>query len=879
MTSIVMANIFGICVVCVLLIGIYDKEVQTRSSKAFAWLAIVCIACSASEAACNMLNGVGIPDGLLKTLWIIAYSIGSISLLAMVRYWYEYVCEKVIINRLFYIGPAAILIVNTIYVVFVGIMDGVVKVENGVASFTGGMPVPATLVLFVIIFYLPVVTFKYKKQLGLKPIILLGLFAFLPIISSILTLLIGTTDYTYPVCDLALLLIYVLLENNLITEKEQDGLAARYNIINSMSSIYFVSYYIDLVNDTYVELTAKDNIREFVKYRGKAQSALLVASEKLIVPEHQEMMREFWDLSTIAERLKNTNAVTCKYIGVTTGWSQAYFIAGDRDKDGNVLHVIFAARMIHEEKAAEDKQIKELEDYNEIISNAGLGVWHIILKDGEEPRMQINQKMRELLGILRRDLSEEEIYRVWYDRITPEAIPSVQKSVQEMLYGKFSENTYLWNHPIYGNIYVRCGGTAEKFEDGTSVLSGYHADVTSIVLEEEQIKNELATAKQAAEVASNAKTSFLFNMSHDIRTPMNAIIGYIDLMERHFNDEDKCLDYLSKIRSSSDFLLSLINNVLEMARIESGKLVLDESIIEVRALGKEVTSVFYERMKEKGVIFTYSLDFDTEYILGDPVKTKEIFLNLVSNAYKYTPSGNTVDVSVREIPSDKEGYATFETVIKDTGIGMTKDFLPHIFDEFSREKTFTEDGIEGTGLGMPIVKRLVDLMGGSISVDSELGKGTTFTLILSHKIGAKDALSGDRGENIDVGRFKGKRILIAEDNDLNAEIATEILRDAGLIVERAGDGIICIDKLQKVQPDFFDLILMDIQMPHMDGYRAAAIIRQLEDPVKRNIPIIAMTANAFEEDRQNALAAGMNEHLSKPIIVNELLMTLDKYIK
>jgi len=879
MTNIVVANIFGICIVGILLLGIYDRKFLTNSTKAFVRVAVVCIICSASEIACNLLSRPGMPDGLVKASWIFAYSIGSMSLLFLVRYWYEYICEIVKVSKMLYYVFECILIINAVLVALVGVFDGIVHVENGVATITGGMPAFASITQLGIIILLPVVTFRYREHVGGKTIFLFTFYAFMPLALTFAALVGGMTDYTYPACDFTLMLVYILLENNLISEKEQERLAARYNIIKSISSIYFVSYYIDLKNDTYVELTAKDNIREFVKYRGKAQESLNVASEKLIVPEHSEMMRKFWDLSTVNERLRNTNAVTCKYIGVTTGWSQAYFIAGDRDRAGNVQHVIFAARMIHEEKATEDEQIKRLEEYNAIIANAGLGVWHIILKDGEEPRMQINDKMRELLGITAEDLTEEETYNSWYDRIVPEAVPSVQKSVQEMMEGNFSENTYLWNHPQNGKIYVRCGGTAQILEDGTAVLSGYHADVTGIVLEDEMRKEELAKARQAAESASNAKSAFLFSMSHDIRTPMNAIIGYIDLMERHFDDVDKCQDYLSKIRSSSDFLLSLINNVLEMARIESGRTTLDLAIVDIRSLAKEVTSVFYERMKEKGVIFTYSIDYDNVYIWADPVKTKEIFLNLVSNAYKYTPPGNSVNVSIREIPCELEGYARYETVVTDTGIGMSKEYLPRLFDEFSREKTFTEDKIEGTGLGMPIVKRLVDLMGGTITVESELGKGTEFTLVLTHKIASKDGIAGDRGENVDIKRFKGKRILLVEDNDLNAEIAEEILKDAGFFVDRAEDGIMCIDMLTRFESERYAMILMDIQMPHMDGYKTTQIIRTMEDPLRRNIPIVAVTANAFEEDKQNAIAAGMDEHLAKPIVVDELLNVLDKFVK
>ena len=373
------------------------------------------------------------------------------------------------------------------------------------------------------------------------------------------------------------------------------------------------------------------------------------------------------------------------------------------------------------------------------------------------------------------------------------------------------------------------------------------------------------------ESANRAKSTFLFNMSHDIRTPMNAIVGYTELILKHSNDWEKCLNYLGKIRSSSDFLLSLINNVLEMARIESGKVVLDEAPFETGKMAEEVVAVYSELMKNKNIEFIHTLDVHTKYIFADKVKIKEILLNLVSNAYKYTPEGGRIVFARRELPCEKKGYIVMETVVTDNGIGMSKEYLPKLFEEFSREQNATENKIQGTGLGMPIVKKLVELMGGTITVESELGKGTTFVVRIPHRIAGVEDIQRDDIVVVDTGIFKGRRILLAEDNDLNAEIATEILKDVGFVIERAADGIICIDMLQKAASNYYDLILMDIQMPNMDGYKATKIIRTMDDPARRNIPIIAMTANVFEEDKRAALSAGMDGHIAKPIKVNKLM--------
>ena len=392
----------------------------------------------------------------------------------------------------------------------------------------------------------------------------------------------------------------------------------------------------------------------------------------------------------------------------------------------------------------------------------------------------------------------------------------------------------------------------------------------------EKSRNELADALITAKEASQAKSTFLFNMSHDIRTPMNAIMGFTSLLKSHLDDRELAQSYIGKIETASDFLLSLINNVLEMARIESGKVILDETANNVYVFWDTLSALFDTQMKDKGITFFREIRVEHPNVMVDETKIREILLNIVSNAVKYTPSGGTVSMSVTELPTERPGYLVYQTVVADTGIGMSDEFLPHIFEEFTRERTSTESKVAGTGLGMPIVKKLVDLMQGTITVESELGKGTKFTLTLSHRIAdaADTRLDSEHSEEYRMEDFAGKRILLAEDNELNAEIAMTILETEGFLVERAEDGIICVDMLQKAAPDYFDLILMDIQMPNMDGYKAARIIRKLPDKQKADIPIIAMTANAFEEDRKQAFRMGMNGHIAKPIQMETLKNTL-----
>lgn len=522
-----------------------------------------------------------------------------------------------------------------------------------------------------------------------------------------------------------------------------EELSNRIAQIQSMSKVYFASFFVDVEKDTFEEISNIQLVRNAVGSKGKAQAALYSICDNMVTPKTADNLREFVNLSTIDKRLKDTDVITCEYEGITSGWSQLYIIAGDREEEGKIKTLFIASRFIHEEKLREEKQNKRIEE-----------------------------------------------------------------------------------------------------------------------------------ARIAAEKANSAKTTFLFNMSHDIRTPMNAIIGFRNLLEKHQEDPEKRADYLKKIDDASGVLLSIINNVLEMARIEKGTLELDETAWSAEQFNDTICSVFREMMVQKNITFTKQVEVKHHYVFCDPIKLREVFLNILSNAYKYTEPGGKVNLHLEELPSDREGYALYQTTITDTGIGMSEEYLPHIFEEFTREHNTTDNKIEGTGLGMPIVKRLVDVMGGTIEVKSELGVGTTVVITFSHRIAEKSDLVIQTGVEQDPKLFLGKRILLAEDNELNAEIAIEILKEAGFETERAEDGQDCVNMLKTAPSGYYDLILMDIQMPKMNGYEATRAIRAFQDPGKANIPILAMTANAFEEDKREAYHAGMNGHLAKPIDVHELLKEL-----
>lgn len=396
-------------------------------------------------------------------------------------------------------------------------------------------------------------------------------------------------------------------------------------------------------------------------------------------------------------------------------------------------------------------------------------------------------------------------------------------------------------------------------------------NIDDLIKKERMQEAKLKEAYIVAEEANKAKTDFLNNMSHDIRTPMNVILGYNELMKQYLTDPI-LVDYQNKIEQSGKLLLSIINNVLDMARIESGKMVVEERAEQIGLVVEEIENVFESSAQEKNIVFTTSVDVDHTHVLWDGFKVREILMNLVGNAFKYTPDGGHIAIDVKELDCARSGYVRIQTQVKDTGIGMSEDYLPTLFDSFSREYNTTIGKVSGTGLGMAIVKNLVDMMDGDICVKSKLGEGTCFTLTFEHRIADADSIEWNQELDVldEKSILEGKRVLLAEDNDLNAEITMAILEQSGLVLDRVEDGLACVNRLSEVDADLYDLILMDIQMPNMNGYEATRRIRQFENVKKASIPILAMTANAFEEDKKMAMEAGMNGHISKPIDVNVL---------
>lgn len=406
-----------------------------------------------------------------------------------------------------------------------------------------------------------------------------------------------------------------------------------------------------------------------------------------------------------------------------------------------------------------------------------------------------------------------------------------------------------------------------KNPNGERIIITIFLDISNMIM--------LKKALQQAKEGSVAKSAFLFNMSHDLRTPLNAIIGFSELMKSHWNDPEVSRNYLEKIDESSQYLLSLINNILEMSKIESGKEELKEKPWDIYTSCDNLLQFFEPDIRQKNQTLKYAVNIKHNMILTDSLKIREIYVNLMSNAIKYTNVGGTISFSLEEIERE-EGLSDYKAIVQDTGIGISKEYLPHIFENFTRQKTSSESGVIGTGLGMPIVKKLVELMHGTISIGSEEGKGTTVVVNLPHRyIIEKEEVDVVDDKKIDL---TGKHVLLVEDNDLNAEIAQTLLEDKGLKVMRAKDGLEAITIVKENAVDCFDCILMDIQMPRMNGFEACKVIRSLPNN-RSQLPIIALTANAFEEDRKDCLDAGMSEHVAKPIEIQSLLQTIESVLK
>lgn len=654
-----------------------------------------------------------------------------------------------------------------------------------------------------------------------------------------------------------------------IREKEKN------NILSALTMDYTSLVLCDLKQDT-VEVIKQDASCVEMNWHSYSESLNYFYDNVLMkdsCPNYMDLLSNASLMRTLKEQgsLEWHFQIVPDENGISNLGARAVFLY----EDLNHFKIIMGFRPIDEIV----KREKVLELQREIIEGLGKEYFSVLLLEldsgqifsyrevGENGKRiadfcrKYGNQWCELLPAYADEIVTDESRENFLDQLSLDALCSNQDDFSMTYEFKMGD------HIIYHQ--TRIAYVYKKDRSRVAVIGTRNID--DLIKKERMQEAKLKEAYIVAENANKAKTDFLNNMSHDIRTPMNVILGYNELMKQYLTDPI-LVDYQNKIEQSGKLLLSIINNVLDMARIESGKMVVEERAEAIGLVVEEIESVFESSAQEKNIVFTTSVDVDHTHVLWDGFKVREILMNLVGNAFKYTPDGGHIAIDVKELDCARSGYVRIQTQVKDTGIGMSEDYLPTLFDSFSREYNTTIGKVSGAGLGMAIVKNLVDMMDGEICVKSKLGEGTCFTLTFEHRIADADSIEWNQELDVldEKSILEGKRVLLAEDNDLNAEITMAILEQSGLVLDRVEDGLACVNRLSEVDADLYDLILMDIQMPNMNGYEATRRIRQFENEKKASIPILAMTANAFEEDKKMAMEAGMNGHISKPIDVNVL---------
>ena len=810
--------------------------------------------------------------------------------------------------------------------------------------------------------------------------------------------------------------------------QEEEKARQHHELIQAIARQYFCSYDIDVENRRMKVIRVPENVLALTGEEGNADQTLELMKNNFAAEESHQTVSAFINLDTLDERMHDTSYVSCEYRSLKYGWCRASFVEVDRDEAGHLKRIIFIAQIIDEEKRKELEQIKALQKARReteiadklvaLLSRDYVNVFIVDRKNRTIRGQKLETSVMEDLSLERQEVYpyDEFIHTFGTNRTHPDdsaffisdlAYDNVLEKLKDN--GEFTHNFRIVTDGQVLNYRARY----VDFPENDEIIIGC-ISTDEIIANEAKQRELLEDALAAAKHANRAKTIFLTNMSHDIRTPMNAIIGFSELASSHIDEPERLTDYLAKIRTSGNHLLSLINDILDMSRIESGKVAIDEKEVHLPQIMHELKNIIQVDARSKSLEVLYdAIDVHDEYVWCDRLRLSQIILNCLSNAVKFTPAGGTISLKITQVASDDPDKASYQFRVKDTGIGMSEEFAQHIFEPFERERTSTVSGIQGTGLGMAITKNIVDLMGGTIEVSSAKGKGTEFTISLSFRkadapekivkefpslkdgqvlvadddidtcvsvsemlkelgmrpewtVSGKEALiragvakqqddpfrmyiidwlipdmNGvevvrrmraqiggndpvlmlsaydwtaveDEARQAGVSAFidkpvfmsglcnaleyivdteghnkkdvrsvdglKGLKILLVEDNELNMEIAMEVLHEQGAHVDTAADGSLAVDMVEKADPDAFDLILMDVQMPVMDGYEAARRIRALDDNRKAMIPIIAMTANAFEEDRQLALEAGMNEHIAKPIDINKLIATIGKVL-
>ena len=610
------------------------------------------------------------------------------------------------------------------------------------------------------------------------------------------------------------------------------------------------------------------------------QSAMERYISQYVVPRDQERLRAVTKKDYVLAQLRTKKKFYVRYQVKDSSYGlkhlEIHFSATEKTNEENCA--IFAQRNVNAVVEQEEKyKLEARQSLEDILEGARTGIWTIELEEGCPPRMYPDRTMQILLGVSD-EIGPEECYRHWFENIEPDYVEMVQEAVQEILETGRSEVIYPWNHPKLGKIYVRCGGVLDKtFKKPGACLNGYHQDITETMVTRKKQEQAIMELLEKVRRANTAKSEFISHMSHDLRTPINGILGMLAIIEKSPDDPERQRECRKKIRVSTEHLLSLVKDVLQVSKLESGRPATVEEPFDLHDTLEDCITILSTQAEEKGIrLVLEEVDLQHSKLIGNSLYLKQILMNTIDNALKYNRPHGSVFVQVTET-SFRNGVASYRFVIEDTGIGIGDDFKKHIFEPFTQEHPDARTHYNGVGLGMSIVKQLVDQMKGNIEVDSQLGKGSVFQITLPMQVdGAWSTQPVDEDRNIQS-NIAGMQVLLVEDNEINCEIVEFMLKEAGADVVTANDGKAAVEAFAASQPGTFGCVLMDLMMPVMSGYEATRVIRGLDRSDAKTVPIIALSANAFEEDVAMAKDAGMNEHLAKPVDIRKMFKVMSRF--
>ena len=675
----------------------------------------------------------------------------------------------------------------------------------------------------------------------------------------------------------AYFIVSSLKQRNLFRELQKRS----YNVLHALSVDYLGIYQVNF--DTGECEVYRNSERSGMDWAVQFQDGYQAAMERYIseyvVLRDQERLRAVTKKDYVTAQLRTKKKFSVRYQvkDSSSGLKhmEIHFSATEKTQETNCA--IFAQRDVNAVVEQEEKYMLEArQSLEDILEGARTGIWTIELEEGCQPRMYADRTMRILLGVPD-EIEPEECYQRWFENIDPDYVEMVQEAVDEILETGRSEVIYPWHHPKLGKIYVRCGGVPDKtFKKAGACLSGYHQDITEITMTRKKQEQAIMELLEKVRRANSAKSEFLSHMSHDLRTPINGILGMLAIMEEIRDDPKKQKECRKKIRVSTEHLLSFVNDVLQVSKLESGRPVAVEEPFDLHDTLEDCITMLSVRAEELGIrLVLEEVDLQHSRLIGSALHLRQILMNVIDNALKYNRPQGSVFVQAKEIDC-KDGTASYQFVIEDTGIGIGEDFKKHIFEPFTQEQQGARTHYNGVGLGMSIVKKLVDQMGGTIEIESQLGKGSVVEITLPICIdGAWNENPVDEERNF-RSNIAGMHVLLVEDNEINCEIVEFMLKDAGAEVMTANDGKAAVDAFSESSPGTFDCVLMDLMMPVMSGYEATRVIRGLDRPDAKTVPIIALSANAFEEDVAMAKDAGMNEHLAKPVDIKKMFKVMSR---